>query len=166
MSQRQGDREDCTHVQCLTINHPVTQSASPFMVVLLLRRYNSLFILLIIYFSVTLPPSDVSVVHDELNSILLSWTPSSNAIGYIINYASSCRGGNQHSIHGGSTDEYRVTGLEDGGIYTISIVAISDGFPSDSVIETITLMGVDSGKIFFRILKRYYQNNRSNQEIT
>ena len=64
----------------------------------------------------------------------------------MIDYASSCGGNNQLLIiDGGSNYEYRVTDLEDGGIYTISIVAISDGFPSESVTIIITLMSVNSG---------------------
>ena len=93
----------------------------------------------------------MSVVQDGPNSILMSWTPSSNAIGYVIDYASSCGGNNQLLLDGGSTDECRVTDLEDGGIYTVSIVAISDGFPSESVTKIITLMGVNSGTNIYQM---------------
>ena len=79
-------------------------------------------------------------------SVLLSWTPSSNANGYMINYARSCGDNNQRLINGGNINEHNVTALKDGGIYTISIVAISNGFPSESVIETVTLMGANYGK--------------------
>ena len=94
----------------------------------------------------------MSVAQDGPKSILMSWTPSSNAIGYVIDYASSCRGNNQLLIDGGSTNECRVTGLVDGGIYTVSIVAISDGFPSESVTKIITLMGVNSGTNIYQML--------------
>ena len=91
----------------------------------------------------------MSVAQDGPNSVQMAWTPSSNAIGYVINYTSRNGGNcyNQLLIDGGNTDDCRVTDLEDGGIYTISIVAISDGFPSESVIKSITLMGVNSGKM-------------------
>ena len=89
----------------------------------------------------------------------MSWTPSSNAIGYVIDYTSSCGDNNQLLIiDGGSTDEYRVTDLEDGGMYTISIVAMSAGFPSESVIENITLMSANSGTNIKMFKKRHYQN--------
>ena len=96
----------------------------------------------------------MSVAQDGPNSVKFSWTPSSNAIGYVIDYASSCRGNNQLLIDGGSTNESGVTGLADGGIYTISIVAISDGFLSESVTKIITLISVNSGKISIRMLTK------------
>ena len=116
--------------------------------------YDTLFTLIIIYFPVTSPLRDVSVVQNGSNSILLSWTPSSNATGYMVNYTSSCGTNNRQLIAGGSTNEYRVTDLKDGGIYTVSIVAISDGLPSESVTNIITLMGVNSGKISIRMLNK------------
>ena len=88
------------------------------------------------------------MVQNSPNSVLLSWTPSSNANGYMINYARSCGDNNQHLINGGNINKLNVTTLEDGRMYTISIVAISNGFPSESVKETVTLMGANYGKKF------------------
>ena len=71
-------------------------------------------------------------VQEGLTSIRVSWTPSSDATGYIISYTG---GGSSDSVtvSGGSTDERLLTGLVNGGIYTISIMATSTGFSSGSV---------------------------------
>ena len=61
----------------------------------------------------------------------MSWTPSSDASGYII----SGGGGSNDSVtvSGGSTDNYLLTGLTNGHHYTISIVATLNGASSESV---------------------------------
>ena len=62
----------------------------------------------------------------------MSWTPSSDATGYIISYTG---GGSNDSVtvSGGSTDNYLLTGLTNGHRYTISIVATLNGSSSESV---------------------------------
>ena len=100
--------------------------------------------LLILFFfcTATCPPSNVTAVQANTTSILVSWRSSINATGYDIKYT-SCRG---HiggvGVPGGSTDETLLTDLQKNDIYSISIVAVSDGFPSESVI----LKGVILGK--------------------
>ena len=79
-----------------------------------------------------------------LTSIRVSWTPSSDATGYIISYT----GGSSSesvTVSGGSSDNYLLTGLQNGDTYTISIVATSDGLKSESVI----VMNVQLGKLVF-----------------
>ena len=49
------------------------------------------------------------------------------------------------TVSGGSTDDYLLTGLQNGGTYTIFIVATSDGLKSESVI----VMNVQLGKLVF-----------------
>ena len=90
--------------------------------------------LLTINSSDTLPPSDVTAVQAGLTNISVSWKPSSNATGYTIEYT-SCRGHNGGVfVSVGTTAKYLLTKLQEEDIYSISIVATSDGFPSESVI--------------------------------
>ena len=77
------------------------------------------------------PPTNVMAVPAGLTSIRVSWTPSSDANGYVISYTGGSSG--SVSVSGGSTEERLLTGLVNGGIYTISIMATSTGFPSGSV---------------------------------
>ena len=84
-------------------------------------------------FAATSPPNGVTAVRDGPTSILVSWSPSSNATGYRIDYDSSGRDSGNVSVSGGSTDSETVTGLQNGDTYTISIVATSELLPSESV---------------------------------
>ena len=43
------------------------------------------------------------------------------------------------TVSGGSTDNYLLTGLQNGDTYTISIVAISSSFPFESVTADMTV---------------------------
>ena len=84
------------------------------------------------------PPTNVMAVQEGHTSIRVSWTPSSDATGYTISYTG---GGSSDSVtvSGGSTDNYLLTGLQNGDSYTISIIATSQQFPSDAVVVEITL---------------------------
>ena len=78
------------------------------------------------------PPTDVTAVQNGVTSIRVSWTPSSGATGYRIDYSG---GGSSDSVtvSGGDTNSHTLTGLTNGETYNISIVAISDHFFSDNV---------------------------------
>ena len=71
------------------------------------------------------------------SSVLVSWSSSTNANGYSIYYVSRCRSqsGIFHATSG-SIDKYTLTDLPNPDTYTISIVATSDGFPSEIVMVT------------------------------
>ena len=99
--------------------------------------------LLTINSSDTLPPSDVTAVQAGLTNISVSWNPSSNATGYTIEYT-SCRGHNGGVfVSVGTTAEYLLTELQEEDIYSISIAATSDGFPSESVkVARINLINI------------------------
>ena len=77
------------------------------------------------------PPTNVMAVLAGLTSIRVSWTPSSDATGYVISYTGGSSG--SVSVSGGSTEQRLLTGLRNGGIYTISIMATSTGLSSGSV---------------------------------
>ena len=99
-----------------------------------METFNTKYTLLTINSSGTLPPIDVRAVQAGPTSVLVSWRPSSNATGYNIDYT-SCRGHSRGlSVNEGSTVEHLLTELQEEDIYSISIVATSDGFPSESVI--------------------------------
>ena len=65
----------------------------------------------------------------------MSWSPSSDATGYRIDYDSF--GGDSDSVitNGGSTNPltHTLMNLQNGDTYTISIIATSSNLPSDSV---------------------------------
>ena len=77
-------------------------------------------------------PTNVMAVPAGPTSIRVSWTPSTNATGYTISYTG---GGSSDSVtvSGGSTDNYLLTGLQNGDTYTISVAAMAGQFTSDSV---------------------------------
>ena len=85
--------------------------------------------------SFALAPTNVMAVQEGLTSIRVSWTPSSDATGYIISYT----GGGSGSVNVGSTGNYPLTGLVMGASYTISIVATSQHFSSRAVELRVTL---------------------------
>ena len=95
--------------------------------------------LIIIYLHVgPSPPTGLTAVQEGLTGIRVSWTPSSDATGYIISYT----GGGSVNIDGGSTNSHLLEGLTNGVIYTVSIVATLDGSPSESVM----VMNIGLGK--------------------
>ena len=80
----------------------------------------------------TSPPSDVTAVQDGPTSIIVSWTPSSDATGYRIHYTSVSDSGNE-TVSDGSTETHTLTGLVNGETYNVSVVATSDSLPSEGV---------------------------------
>ena len=87
-------------------------------------------------------PTDLTAVQEGPTSIRVSWTPPSplgDTTGYRIDYTSSNGSSDSVTVSGGSTDNYLLTGLQNGDTYTISIVATSDLFPSESVTADMTV---------------------------
>ena len=81
-------------------------------------------------------------VQEGPDGIRVTWTPSSDANGYIISYDN---GAGSVTVDGGSTDSHTRMDLQNGDTYTISIVATSaTSFPSDSVAADMT---VSLGKV-------------------
>ena len=79
-------------------------------------------------------PTNLMAVQESPTGIRVSWTPPTplgDTTGYRIYYS----GGSNHSVDvsDGFTDNYLLTNLHNGATYTISIVAISEHFFSDSV---------------------------------
>ena len=62
-------------------------------------------------------------------------------LGDVIATSNSYTGINSGSgnLSNGSTDNYLLTGLQDGATYTISIVATSQDLPSDAIAIEVTL---------------------------
>ena len=83
----------------------------------------------------------MTAVQDGPTSILVSWSPSSDATGYTISYTGGGSSGSE-TVSGGDTNSYTLTGLTNGQTYTISIVATSNNLASD----TVTAMAVGLGK--------------------
>ena len=74
-------------------------------------------------------------VQEDPTSIRVSWsppTPLRDTTGYRIYYSDS-DSSDSLNLSGGSTDNYLLTGLQNGDSYTISIVATSQHLTSESV---------------------------------
>ena len=85
-------------------------------------------------------PNNVRAVQENQTSIHLYWSPPSplgDTTGYIISYTGGSSG--SVTVSGGSIDNYLLTGLVMETRYTISIVATSEHFFSDSLEIDITL---------------------------
>ena len=84
------------------------------------------------------PPTDVTAVQDGPTTITVTWTPPS-PLGDTTGYRISFTGGSDVDIDGGSTNSYTLTGLSNGQIYTISIVATSSGLSNAPEQATVAL---------------------------
>ena len=83
-------------------------------------------------------------VQEGPTSIQVSWsppTPLGDTTGYRIYYSGGSSG--SVNVSDGSTDNYLLTGLQNGESYDISIVAISQHLPS-MTIDTDVMLGEDS----------------------
>ena len=96
------------------------------------QLWNIIFMLMLYSSPVPSAPVHLRTVQEYIDSIRVSWTPSSDATGYNISYTG---GGSSDSVpvSGGSTDNYLLTGLQNGDTYTIFIVATSEYFSSEPV---------------------------------
>ena len=84
----------------------------------------------------------ITAIQDGPTSIIVSWSPSSDATGYRIDYDSI--GGDSNSVvtSGGSTNPltHTLMNLQNGDNYTISIIATSSSdLPSESVLTVVGL---------------------------
>ena len=83
-------------------------------------------------------------VQEGLTSIKVSWSPPSplgNTTGYRVYYNSDSDNGSE-DVSGGSTNNYLLTGLQNGTSYTISIVGTSLNLPSDKQQTNVRLGNV------------------------
>ena len=107
-----------------------------------------LFYCTVLFPPVASAPTNLMAVQEGLTSIRVSWsppTPLGDTTGYRIYYSDS-DSSDSMDVSGGSTDNYTLTGLQNGDSYTISIVATSQHLPSESV----TLdMDVDLGECIY-----------------
>ena len=80
-------------------------------------------------------PTNLMAFQQGVTSIIVFWsppTPLGDTTGYRICYNDS-NSSDSVDVSGGSTDNYLLTGLQNGESYTISIVATSEHFYSESV---------------------------------
>ena len=83
-------------------------------------------------------------VQEGPTSIQVSWsppTPLGDTTGYRIYYSGGSSG--SVNVSDGSTDNYLLTGLQNGDIYTISIVATSQHLPSEIAADMEVMLGED-----------------------
>ena len=82
-------------------------------------------------------------VQEDLTNVRVSWSPPSplgDTTGYRISYSGGSSG--SVDVSDGSTSTHTLTGLVNGGSYTISIVGTSLRLPSDA----IQVMNIGLGK--------------------
>ena len=92
--------------------------------------------------------SDVTAIQDGPISIIVSWSPSSDATGYRIDNDSIGGDSDSVDIDGGSTT-HTLMNLQNGDTYTISIVATSSSdLPSESVLADMTV-GLSESNILY-----------------
>ena len=89
--------------------------------------------IILFLYTVAVPPFDVRVFQNGTTNIVLSWIPSFFATGYKIDYYSSEGYTGSVEISGRSARKYSLPYHLNEDTYTISIVALSDHFYSDSV---------------------------------
>ena len=75
----------------------------------------------------------MTVVQDGPTSIRVSWTPSSDATGYMIHYTSSRGDSGSEDVSGGHSDSHTLTGLVKEDTYTFSIMATSHTLSSSRI---------------------------------
>ena len=86
-------------------------------------------------------PTDLMAVQEGATNVSLSWLPPSS-LGYTTGYRIYYKNGSDivsKDVSGGSTNNYLLTGLQNGVFYTIFIVGTSAHFPSKSMKENIGL---------------------------
>ena len=110
----------------------------------------------IMFVPVASAPTILMAAQEGLTSIRVSWsppTPLGDTSGYRIYYSDGDSSGYVH-VSGGSTGNYLLTGLQNGDIYTISIVATSQHVPSESITAN---MAVSLGeKSLYYVCTLYY----------
>ena len=90
---------------------------------------------IIMFVPVASAPTNLMAVQEGSTSIRVSWnppTPLGDTSGYRIYYSDGDSSSYVH-VSGGSRGNYVLTGLQNGDIYTISIVATSQHVPGESV---------------------------------
>ena len=81
------------------------------------------------------------MVVQEGPSIRVSWSPPSplgDTTGYRIYYSGDSSG--SENVSNGSTDNYLLTGLQNGQSFNISLVATSQHLPSESIAADMEVM--------------------------
>ena len=92
-------------------------------------------------------------VQESATSIRLSWSPSSDATGYIISYTGISSG--NVTVSGGFISEQLLIGLQNGVTYTISMVATSNQLPSARVVAMDVHLGTLGPSIII-LVNNYY----------
>ena len=87
-------------------------------------------------------------VQNGPTSILVSWSPSSGATGYRIQYDSTGGHSGSEGINGNDTVSWSLTGLQNGQTYTISVVATYQYLSSDAIQVEVILSKIHTN-IFF-----------------
>ena len=105
-------------------------------------------------YTVASSPTELKVVQEDSTSIRLTWTPPSplgDTTGYTILYSTG-NTTDSREISGGRVSEAELTGLEEGGDYSISLVGRSQHLPSEPITERLELLpGIATSGIFHSV---------------
>ena len=102
---------------------------------------------------IVLPPESESAVtnpmavQEGLTRVRVSWSPPSplgDTTGYRIYYSGGGSSGSE-DVSGGSTDNYLLTGLQNGETYNISIVIVSQYFTGNAAVVLDITLGENDG---------------------
>ena len=101
---------------------------------------------------------DLMVVQDSATSVTVSWTPPTNATGvtgYRIFYTENDGSEQFKDVSGASTSMDTISGLTTGSTYSITIVATTDGLPSEMVGPQTIELGMGSYKLITNSYARH-----------
>ena len=113
----------------------------------------------------TVAPTNVAARQTNPTSVLVEWSPSSDATGYTIHYNSSEGPSGSVSIDGGSTNSHTLENLQNGETYTISVVATSANLPSQ-VVTADMAVGLGKFSVLLKAVNHRYGLFSSRQPRT
>ena len=99
------------------------------------------FYVIVVLPPVAFAPTSLMAVQANLTSVKLTWSPPTqgHTTVYRIDYGNGDSSGSE-DVSGGSTDNYLLTGLQNGTTYNITIMGLSQHFfSSSSAFVSITL---------------------------
>ena len=121
---------------------------------------------IIMFVPVASAPTNLMAAQEGLTSIRVSWsppTPLGDTSGYRI-YYSDGDSSSSVDVSGGSRGNYVLTGLQNGDIYTISIVATSQHVPSESVTAN-TAVSLGEKSLYYVCTLYYYNEEGQCSEL-
>ena len=102
-------------------------------------------------------PTNLMAVQEGLTSIRVSWsppTPLGDTTGYRIYYSDS-NSSDSMDVSGGSIDNYLLTGLQNGNIFNVSVVATSQHLTNFQLRKSEIIMCKNCGCLIYKKMYIY-----------